>query len=345
MKKNVLFILSALVCMASAYGAFEMLVPPQPGYRNIEVEIPEGATFKKAVQILHDNRLIRDKNIFYLLGRLTKDDRKIRAGFYSIRGDMSPLDILKMLRLGQIIEHEVTVVEGDSLYEIAGKFAEAGISGVDHFMQMAADPDLLAAYDIDAPSAEGYIFPDTYLFPKGIRTENALGIMIDRMRQKYSDELFERTEAMGMTENEVLTLASIIEREAIIDSERPLISSVYHNRLKKNMPLQADPTAVYGIKKSGQRITISDLQRRTDYNTYVIKGLPPGPIASPGLKSIIAALHPADTRYLFFVSLDNFTHRFTATAAEHMKAVQMYREWKESIKNDLEAKVETGEAP
>jgi UPF0755 protein len=341
MKKNVLFILSALVCMVIAYGAFEMLVPSQPGYKNIEVEIPEGATFRKAVQILYDNRLIRDKNIFFLLGRLSKDDRKIRAGFYSIRGDMSPLDILRMLHRGQIIEYEVTVVEGDSLYEISEKFADAGISDVEHFMQAARDPDLLSAYDIDAPSVEGYIFPDTYLFPKGIRLENAVGIMIDRMRQKYSDELFERTEELGMTENEVLTLASIIEKEAIINSERPLISSVYHNRLKKNMPLQADPTAIYGVKTSRQKITRSDLQRKTDYNTYVIKGLPPGPIASPGLKSIRAALYPADTRYLFFVSLDDYTHRFSTTAKEHMKAVQMYREWKQNINDDAEAKAET----
>jgi UPF0755 protein len=138
----------------------------------------------------------------------------------------------------------------------------------------------------------------------------------------------------GMTENELLTLASIIEKEAVVDSERPLISAVYHNRLKKNMLLQADPTAIYGIKSSREKITREDLLRITPYNTYKIKGLPPGPIASPGLKSIEAALYPANVPYIYFVSLDDRSHQFSKTLEEHMQAVKQYRLRQQEIKDN-----------
>jgi UPF0755 protein len=165
--------------------------------------------------------------------------------------------------------------------------------------------------------------------------------MIDRMREKYSHELLARTEEIGMTERKVLTLASIIEKEAVVDSERPLISAVYHNRLKKNMLLQADPTAIYGIKSSREKITSKDLQRKTLYNTYVIKGLPPGPIASPGIKSIIAALYPAVVPYVYFVSNNDGSHQFSVTAKEHLAAVKSYRE-KKQIENKEETGKDTG---
>jgi len=139
---------------------------------------------------------------------------------------------------------------------------------------------------------------------------------------------------MNMTENELLTLASIIEKEAVVDSERPLISAVYHNRLKKKMQLQADPTAIYGIKSSREKITKEDLLRKTPYNTYQIKGLPPGPIASPGLKSIMAALYPANVPYIYFVSQDDRTHQFSTTAKEHIEAVKLYRQRQQEMKEN-----------
>jgi UPF0755 protein len=156
--------------------------------------------------------------------------------------------------------------------------------------------------------------------------------MIDKMREKFTEKVVTRMKEIAMTENELLTLASIIEKEAIVDSERPLISAVYHNRLKKKMQLQADPTAIYGIKSSRERITREDLRRKTPYNTYQIKGLPPGPIASPGLKSIMAALYPAAVPYIYFVSIDDHTHQFSTTAEEHLQAVKLYRQRQQEIK-------------
>ena len=195
-------------------------------------------------------------------------------------------------------------------------------------MTISKDREFLSSYKIEAPSIEGFIFPDTYMIAKGVKAEDALGIMIDRMREKYSGKLSAEAEKMGMTETEVLTLASIIEKEAVVDSERPLISAVYHNRLHKQMLLQADPTSIYGIKSSKEKITKADLQRKTPYNTYVINGLPPGPIASPGLKSIIAALSPANVPYLYFVSNNDGTHIFSVTLSQHAEAVKAYRDKK-----------------
>ena len=313
-----------------------MLLPVQSGSGNVEIEIPRGATFRQAVDILYNEKLIRDKKIFLLLGRLTGADRKIRAGFYSIWNSMSPLDIFRIIRKGRIVEYEIKVLEGDSIPEVAAEFEKFGITKKDDFLELSKDPGLLASYNIESPSLEGYIFPDTYIIPKGIDAREAVGIMIDKMREKYSGKLLSRTKEIGMTENEVLTLASIIEKEAVVDEERPLVSAVYHNRLKRKMPLQADPTSIYGIKSSKEKITLNDLKRKTPYNTYVIKGLPPGPIASPGLKSISAALYPADVPYIFFVASDDRTHQFSSTITEHLNAVKLLRERNYNRKNNKE---------
>ena len=307
------------------YAGIELFLPVQTSNQNVEIEIPKGSTFRQTVEILRSQNLIRDKRIFLVFGRLTGVDRRIRAGFYSLWTGMNPLEILKVLRKGRIIEYEVKILEGDSLPEITSAFAKTGIISAEEFMELAKDTDLLATHNIKAPSIEGYIYPDTYFIPKGMDAEEALDIMISKMREKLTDTLNARAQELDMTENELLTLASIIEKEAVIDSERELISAVYHNRLRKKMLLQADPTAVYGVKSSKERIFLSDLKRNTAYNTYVNKGLPPGPIASPSIKSIRAALYPANVTYIYFVAQDDRSHTFSETAAQHAEAVKRYR--------------------
>ncbi|MBI4688765.1 MAG: endolytic transglycosylase MltG [Nitrospirae bacterium] len=336
MGRNIIAILICLLVLYIVYVTVEFIVPLPTGTETPEIFIPLGATFKEAVEILAKERLIRDKNIFLLIGRLTGLHKKIRAGYYSISGTMSPLDVLLLLKNGQIIEYEITIVEGDSLLEIGEKLSGKNIVDEKTFMELAGDEDLLRSHNIAAPSIEGYIFPDTYKLPKGIEPENALDMMINSMREKFSEKLQRRAADIGFTEREVLTLASIIEKEAIINAERPVISAVYHNRLRKKMQLQADPTAIYGIKSSREKITASDLKRKTPYNTYFIKGLPPGPIASPGIKSIVAALYPADVPYIYFVSNNDGTHQFSVTAEEHLKAVELYREKKQIEKEMIE---------
>jgi UPF0755 protein len=342
MKKNLLIISAIILLLAFLYPLFELLLPVHSRSGNIEIVIPKGATFRQAAEILYNEKLIRDKKIFILLGRLTGTDKKIRAGYYSIWSSMSPLDIFRIIRKGHIVEYEVKILEGDSLLEIAAEFEKAGISTKEKFMELSKDRDFLSSYEIESPSIEGYLFPDTYIIPKGIDAEEAVGIMIDLMREKYSGKLSARTKEIGMTENQVLALASIIEKEAVADDERPLISAVYHNRLKKKMPLQADPTSIYGIKSSKEKITSNDLKRKTPYNTYTIKGLPPGPIASPGLKSIIAALYPSDVPYIYFVAGDDRTHQFSSTISEHLKAVKLLRERNHDRENKKEGPDDAG---
>ncbi len=332
MKRNIIFVFAGIILSFWIYVIVELMVPVPGVSKKIELEIPKGSTFRQAIEIFSKEKLIRDKNLFLFISRVSGLDRKIRAGYYSIYESMSPLDIFKMLKKGQIIEYEITIVEGDSLREIAEKLSEKGIMSKNDFMLLSSDENFLASYTIDAPTFEGYLFPDTYKIPKGMDPEDAIGTMINKMREKYSGKLRARTSELGLSEREVLTLASIIEKEAKTDEERALISAVYHNRLRKGIPLQADPTSIYGIKSSREKITTKDLQRRTPYNTYVIKGLPPGPIASPGIKSIIAAMYPADVPYIYFVSNDDGTHRFSVTREEHISAVKSYREKKQANK-------------
>lgn len=328
MKKDIRIVLIVVLILCTIYVAADLLTPFPIGDKTIEIEIPKGVTFRQAVEILSKDGLMRNKTLFFVIGRMSGMERKIRAGYYSIRGSMSPFSLLRKLRGGQIIEYEIVIVEGDSLWEIGGNLAGKGIIKKEDFIRLSVNKDFLNSYDIKAPSFEGYLFPDTYKIPKGTDPKEAIGLMINRMREKYSDELRDRASEIGLSEKEVLTLASIIEEEAKVDKERPLISAVYHNRLRKRIPLQADPTSIYGIDGFRRDITGRDLKRKTPYNTYIIKGLPPGPISSPGIKSITAALYPADVPYIFFVSNNDGTHRFSVTPREHQIAVEIYRKKK-----------------
>jgi len=328
MKRDIGILLICIFMMFVIYTVADFLSPLPIGNKSMEIEIPRGTTFRQAVEILSKEGLVRDKNLFLFLGRINGMERKIKAGYYSIQGPLSPLTIFRLLKKGQIFEYEITIVEGDSLREIAEKLSESNIISKEDFRKLSTDKEFISYHQIDAPTLEGYLFPDTYRIPKGMDPKEAIGMMIVRMREKYSGELKARTSEIGLSEREVLTLASIIEKEAEADNERPLISAVYHNRLKKGIPLQADPTCIYGIKSSGEKITEKDVRRKTPYNTYIIKGLPPGPIASPGIKSITAALYPAKVPYMFFVSNNDGTHRFSVTPEEHEVAVEIYRKKK-----------------
>ncbi len=324
-RHNFKLFIAAFFFLPLIYAGSQLFIPSYIGSTQLEVQIPEGATYKQAVNILYKNNLIRDKNIFIILGKLTGLDRKIRYGYYSFWGRMSPFQVFMHLKEGKIIEYEVTIVEGDSLPEIGTKLAAAKIMTIDKFNQLVRDSDFLRIEGIDSPSMEGYLFPQTYKIPKGVNPRTVLKDMVSLLREAYTDELRARTKKIGWNENSVLTLASIIEKEAVTDEERPIISAVYHNRINLGMPLQADPTAIYGVKSSKLKITRNDLKKRTDYNTYAIRGLPPGPIASPGIKSIIAALYPAKVPYLYFVSQNNGTHYFSKTMAEHSAAIRRIR--------------------
>jgi len=333
--KEVIAILVSLVFFLAVYAVIYLIMPVSRVNNWKEVEIPQGSSYSRGLDILADKGFVKNKPVFLLMGKLTGTEQTMKAGYYNFNTTMNPLEIFDRLRRGMIVEFTITIPEGSTLEDIRLKLKEIGLID-DNSWRLTKDIGYLASLNISAPSLEGYIFPDSYNFAKGTDPKYIFAIMVQRMREKFNRPLIKRANDIGMTENEVLTLASIIEKEAVYDSERPLISAVYHNRLKKNMKLQADPTVLYGVRYRWGRVMYSDLLRATPYNTYVINGLPPGPIASPGLKSIEAALFPARAGYLFFVSMNNGRHYFSHSGKEHVKAVALYR-------RSVNAKEENGE--
>lgn len=323
--RKIIFLSGAVVAAFLFYFLCQLFIPLSVKERIVEVEIPRGTSFRKAFDILKEHGLVRDRAVMIILGRLTGLDRKIKAGYYSFWDKELPITVLKTLLEGKIIEFTVTIVEGDTVWDVAAKLEQAEIMDEGEFFRLYKDSQFLASMDIDAPSVEGYLFPDTYKLPKGIMPEDALAVMVRTMRAHFTSGMYRRMEEIRFSEREVLTLASIIEKEAAVDFERPIISAVYHNRLKKKMRLQADPTSIYGIKEYRLGVKKSDLRRNTPYNTYKRKGLPPGPIAAPGLKSIMAALYPADVPFLYFVSKDNREHFFSERIEDHVSAVRQFR--------------------
>jgi UPF0755 protein len=324
----------AILLSFLVYFMGQLFIPLSVKNKIVEVEIPKGVSYRKAFDILKEHGLVRDRHVMLMVGRLTGLDRKIKAGYYSFWDKEMPISVLKTLLDGKIIENTITIIEGETVWNVAEKLEQSDIMSQGEFFRLYKDRTFLDSLYIDSPSLEGYLFPDTYKFPKGVDPEEALRVMVNTMRAHFTYEMYEQMVHLEFTERDVLTLASIIEKEAAVDFERPVISAVYHNRLRKKMRLQADPTSIYGIKDSKEGVTREDLRRKTPYNTYIRKGLPPGPIAAPGLKSIMAALYPANVPYLFFVAKDSREHYFSANIQDHFKAVRLYRSGTESGANN-----------
>lgn len=289
-----------------------------------EVRIPEGSNYSEGLGLLQEGRIIEGRIALLLLGKVTGRDRELKPGYYNLSASMSPLEIFDILIEGRTIQFTVTIPEGSTLVDIKKKLMDLGLMDEGSW-RLVNDSAFIAGLGIDARSLEGYLYPDTYKFQKGTTPETVLRRLAKRLDEIFDAALRKRAVELGMTMNEVLTMASIIEKEAVFDIERPVISAVYHNRLKKRMRLQADPTVLYGLGRIERRIRYRDLKRKTPYNTYAIRGLPPGPIASPGIKSIRAALYPDDVDFLFFVSKNDGTHYFSRTNKEHARAVALYQ--------------------
>lgn len=325
MRNKVTVMALILSVILAAYVSIGIFLPLASIDAPLEVNIERGSSFRQAARVLHDHGIVPDRGLFMLLSVTTGLHKRIRAGYYEFQGNLSLWDVYKILREGRIIERTVLVIEGETLWDIRKKLAAAGLISGPEFDRLARDSGFMAGHGVYAPSLEGYLFPDTYSFPKGISARELLSVMIRRMREKLTPLLLEQAAARGLSEREVLTLASIVEKEARLDRERPVVAAVYLNRLRHHMPLQADPTAIYGVKQMTEGVTATDLRRHTEYNTYVFAGLPPGPIASPGLRSIEAVISPADVPYLYFVADGTGGHLFSASYAEHQRAVAAYR--------------------
>jgi UPF0755 protein len=273
---------------------------------------------------LEKGGLITNKTLFVLWARVKGYGKGVRAGEYSLSPAMAPIQLLEILRKGLVILHAVTIPEGFTRHQIADLLEAKGLADRKHFLELTQDEALLRQYGISGPSLEGYLFPDTYHFSRGTPTLAIIDTMVRRFRQEVTP-LMEQARGTGMKFEDVVILASIVEKETGRPEERPLIASVFLNRLRLGMRLESDPTVIYGMENFKGNLKKGDLMERTPYNTYVIHGLPPGPIANPGLDSIKAVIDPARSDYLYFVSKNDGSHHFSKTLAEHNRAVEVYQ--------------------
>lgn len=317
----------ALVFLISTFYLLKQLYSPSDP-RGVEkiVTIPKGVGVVGIGKLLKEEEIIRDRHTFLLLAVLKGQARNLKSGEYQLSQAMSISELLQLLEEGKVYYRRVTVPEGYTLREIAAALERRGLVTAQEFMAEATDPKLISKFKIGAKSLEGYLFPDTYFFTSGTSAEEIVEKMLSVLKRNYTSPLLQRGKELRMDMHQVLTLASIIEAEARKEEERPIISGVFHNRLRRGMPLQADPTVRYALDGYRGPISRRLLKTKSPYNTYLNRGLPPGPISNPGLPSIKAALYPAKTPYLYFVAREDGTHKFSTTFREHSRAVLSLRE-------------------
>jgi len=291
----------------------------------VDVIVYPGQGFSRTLEMLEKFDIVKQPEKFKIYARIRGYDKKLKAGEYAVSTSMSPYDILNMMVNGRVKLHKLTIPEGYTIRQIASIAEDAGILTKDEFISAATDEQFVKEMGIDADTFEGYLFPETYYFPKGVSARKMIAAMVHRFRTVFGSDWKKRAEDTGFSVHEIVTLASIIEKETGAAFERAVISSVFHNRLKRGMRLETDPTVIYGLKNFNGNLTRKDLLTPSPYNTYVIHGLPPGPIANPGRDAIEAALFPADTNYLYFVSKRNHTHHFSTNIKDHNNAVKKYQ--------------------
>ncbi len=288
----------------------------------IIVDIPPGANTSTAAEILLYEGVLHHPILFKFIARITGLHKKIRAGRFRFYRPLSVWQVLKEITKGGSFDITITVPEGFTIFQIASLVSKKLDIDSVAFIAECRDTSLLAKFGIKSPSAEGFLFPNTYRIPMGISMDSVISIMFGEFRRRWENEYTSRAESLGMTIEEIVTLASIIEAEAHVECEQKIISSVYHNRLRKGMMLQADPTTIYGLRKFDRPLLLKDLDSDSPYNTYRNFGLPPGPICNPGIGAIEAALYPDSTDFLFFVSRGDGTHIFSKTIRQHHRAIQ-----------------------
>ena len=290
-----------------------------------EVRVEAGDSFSTVTRKLREQQVISNGWFFYLWARINGAEKKIHQGLYRFESSVAPSEVLERLVAGKGIFHSVTIAEGLTLKEIADLLDKMQIASREKFLAAAADPALLTALGLGERGLEGYLFPSTYHFTPATPERDIIVVMAEQFRKSSQPLLTKGGAPLPLTAHELLTLASIVEKETGVEAERALVAAVFHNRLKRQMPLQSDPTVIYGLKNFNGNLTKKDLRDDNPYNTYRIGALPPGPICNPSLSSIKAVLNPADVSYLYFVSKNDGTHVFSDTLEEHNHAVKTYQ--------------------
>jgi len=316
-----------LVVLFSALAFYLLIInwPQANPYTMVKVNIPKGANVTEVSKILNEMNIIANKQMFRIAVWALGHEKRLPAGSYTLNGAKSNYQIIDQLVHGAPNLKRVTVQEGWTIRTIANELEKVLGTDADEFINLSKNKRLLRKLNINHHSFEGFLFPDTYYLLENQTPEDIMNIMVNEYHNCVSDSFRIRAQQLGYTINDMITLASIIEGEALYNSERAIISGVYHNRLKIGMKLQADPTIQYIIDDSPRRLLIKDLKIESPYNTYLNKGLPPGPINNPGKESILAALYPNENEYLFFVARGDGYHEFTKTEQEHNRAKRKYK--------------------
>ena len=300
--------------------------------------IPMGASLSQVADSLVLLGIAESKREVIRSGKMLGVQRMIKTGKYQLKAGSSLYDVFNLITSGEVEPVVITILEGWNSRKIAKELWKEFKIDIQRFDSLLSDSIFIAQLGINASDLEGYLFPETYHFTYGMSEKMMIGWMVRQFSDKFGAEERKRANEMSMTMNEVITLASRIEGESVHDEERPVVSSVYHNRLKKNMRLQADPTIQFLLPDGPRRLSKQDLFIKSPYNTYRHSGLPPGPIGSPGLASIRAALWPAETAYIYFVATGDGYHTFTSTLEDHNRAKQklqkLRREYDKQLRND-----------
>lgn len=312
-----------ILVSALAWYLFCALVPTGSGKNTHDISFTTGSGIRKLAAELKRGGIIRSSWHFVLASRLRGVAHSLKAGDYRFNDGMTTGKILQKIVAGDVDYRRFTLPEGYSIYQAAELLEQKGYFKKESFLGKCRDSALLRRVGVAADSAEGYLFPATYNLPLQGSEEQLIGQMTAAFEKNVAQLDLERHQG-GLSKHSLVTLASLIEKEAVAPEEKPLISSVFYNRLRIGMPLQSDPTAVYGVRAFGGKVTRADIGRQSPYNTYLNRGLPPGPIGNPGLGALRAAQHPAATQYLYFVARKDGTHQFSRTLEEHNRAVNRY---------------------
>jgi len=330
-QRKFLFISLGLLLIFFIFSLYWLFFrPPSHASLTKVIYIKKGMPLKKISAMLEQEGIIRNRHFFVGIATILGKKAGIKAGEYEFHTRMLPLEVLDVLVKGQVKIHLVTIAEGFTLSQIGQLLEELNIVGKEVFLQKASSPAFISSLGLPAEvgsTLEGYLFPDTYHLFREMDPEEVIQIMVRQFKKVFNPDLASRASQLGISQREAVILASIIEKETPLSEEKPLISAVFHNRLKKKMPLQSDPTVIYGIKNFDGNLTKKDLLRPTPYNTYLVNGLPPTPICNPGKDSIHAALYPASVPYLYFVSKNDGSHYFSSGIEEHNHAVWRYQKY------------------
>lgn len=313
--------------------------------KDILVEIPNGATLTKVSSILEENKLIKNKVLFKVVSKFKEDNNGVKAGKYLLSQKYSNSEILDILISGKTYNDgiKVTIPEGSTYKEVIKYLTNKKIGKVEVYEELINNPkEFYDKYKFldekDITTLEGFLYPDTYYFEKDMSEKDVISAMLKRFSEVYTPELKEKQKKMGLTLQQVINMASIIEKEAVKDVDRPKIAGVFYNRLEIGMPLQSDATIQYIFDERKHIVSYSDLKIDSPYNSYLNKGLPPTPISNPGIKSIEAALEPEDNDYLYFVATVDGGNNYSKTYDEHLKYVKEYKENRDKLKQEKSEK-------